>query len=332
MAARSPGRPRKYSACGRARPPLRSEREHERPVSGTGFHPVGMTRRAGPSPYCSPQSHTTDHARPRGRATSVIHGEPDMTVSSETLRSISTPERFESRLGTLEFVDGVPTRRDRRARLRPTRLRARAQRVPRRVCGGVDVRDPQGLPRGGCRGQRDHHLLGADGLGVGVSDRERRHRLLPGHRRSDVGADGRRDASAGARGVRRHVVAVDRRLRPAGPGSRRGRPVPARPTRLRRPAARQRLPRRAFAHDEGAAARPVVHGGRRPGADRRADQAHAEALSLRRRAAVGTSVGDAARGAMGCPVRRRRFPRRCSWREREGVQHGPAERLRRSSS
>ena len=32
-----------------------------------------------------------------------------MTVSSEALRSISTPERFESRLGTREFDDGVPS-------------------------------------------------------------------------------------------------------------------------------------------------------------------------------------------------------------------------------
>jgi hypothetical protein len=32
-----------------------------------------------------------------------------MAVSSETLRSISTPDRLESRLGTLEFVDGVPS-------------------------------------------------------------------------------------------------------------------------------------------------------------------------------------------------------------------------------
>ena len=80
--------------------------------------------------------------------------------------------------------------------------------------------------------------------------------------------------------VRRHVVSLDRRLRPAGPRSRRGRPVPARPARLRRPAARQRLPRRALAHDAGVAARPLVHGGRRPGADRRDDQEHAEALPL----------------------------------------------------
>ena len=31
-------------------------------------------------------------------------------VSSETLRSISTPERLDSRLGTLEFVDGAPSK------------------------------------------------------------------------------------------------------------------------------------------------------------------------------------------------------------------------------
>ena len=32
-----------------------------------------------------------------------------MTVSSEELRSISTPEQFETRLGMLSFVDGVPS-------------------------------------------------------------------------------------------------------------------------------------------------------------------------------------------------------------------------------
>jgi hypothetical protein len=31
-----------------------------------------------------------------------------MTVSSETLRSISTPDQLETRLGTLDFVNGVP--------------------------------------------------------------------------------------------------------------------------------------------------------------------------------------------------------------------------------
>ena len=32
-----------------------------------------------------------------------------MTVSSETLRSISTPDKLETRLGTLDLVDGVPS-------------------------------------------------------------------------------------------------------------------------------------------------------------------------------------------------------------------------------
>ena len=32
-----------------------------------------------------------------------------MAVSSEAIRAISTPERLETHLGTLEFVDGVPT-------------------------------------------------------------------------------------------------------------------------------------------------------------------------------------------------------------------------------
>ena len=31
-------------------------------------------------------------------------------VSAETLRSVSTPDRVESRLGTLEFRDGAPTK------------------------------------------------------------------------------------------------------------------------------------------------------------------------------------------------------------------------------
>jgi hypothetical protein len=32
-----------------------------------------------------------------------------MTVSSETLRSISTPEQLKTRLGALDFVDGFPS-------------------------------------------------------------------------------------------------------------------------------------------------------------------------------------------------------------------------------
>ena len=70
-----------------------------------------------------------------------------MTVSSETLRSISTPDRLETRLGTLEFVDGVPTREtvekvyDHLDFVHALNVFLDGYR------GRVDVRDPQGLPR-----------------------------------------------------------------------------------------------------------------------------------------------------------------------------------------
>ena len=250
-----------------------------------------------------------------------------MSVSSNMIRAISAPEQLETRLGTLEFVDGVPTEEAAEKRIRPSRLPARPQRLSRRLRGGVDLRGPERLPRHRRGGQLDPHLLGADGLGVRVPDRERRHGLLPRHRRSHVGADGGRDAPAGARCDRRHVVGLDHRLRPAGPGSRRRRPVPARPARLRRPAAGQRLPRRTLAHVEGARARAVVPDERRPGADRRDDQEHDEDLPLRagRRR---HERGDAAQGRRAARCRRRGSRDRVRRGQREGVQHGAAERLR----
>ena len=77
-----------------------------------------------------------------------------MTVSSETLRSISTPERLDSRLGTLEFVDGVPsgetveTVYDHLDFVHGLNVYLDGYR------GSLDVRDPQGLPRGGSERQR----------------------------------------------------------------------------------------------------------------------------------------------------------------------------------
>ena len=278
------------------------------------FHPVGMRNDRRAHSDAERRSHCN-------------HGSDDMTVSSETLRSISTPEHLDSRLGTLEFADGVPSAETAETVYDHLDFVHALNVFLDGYRGSVDVRDPQGLPRRRRGRQPDPHLLGADGVGVGVPDRERRHGLLPRRRRSHVGADGRRDAAAGARGVRRHVVGVDHRLRPAGPGSRRRRPFPARPAGLRRPAAGQRLPRRALAHVAGAPARALVPDGRRPGADGRDDQAHAEALPLRagrlrherrdaargRRAARSTGGGarDGVRGG-----------------KREGVQHGAAERLR----
>ena len=250
-----------------------------------------------------------------------------MTVSGATLSSISTPERLDSRLGTLEFVDGVPSGETAELVYDHLDFVHALNVYLDGFAGASTYAIRKGFHEVGRGGQRDPDLLGADGVGVRVPDRERRHGLLPRRRRSHVGADGRRDASAGARGVRRHVVGVDHRLRPAGPGSRRGRPLPARPARLRRPAARQRLPRRTLAHVEGAPARAVVPDRRRPGADRRDDQEHAEALPLRagqrrherRDAARGPRAARSAGAGSRDGVR---------GGKREGVQHGAAERLR----
>ena len=171
-------------------------------------------------------------------------------------------------------------------------------------------------------------LLGADGFVVAVPDRERRHRLLPHDRRPERRPDGRRDAADGARHVRRHVVPVDHRLRPARAGPRRGWEVPAGPAGLRRNAPRRWLLRRPLAHEPRADARPVVHGGlairRRPSRrssrrsrctrTRRVDRAPASARSS---------------GAVRSPPPAGRDPRDDVRRgNRPDVQHDPAERLR----
>ena len=92
-----------------------------------------------------------------------------MTISNETLSSIAAPEQLETRLGTLEFVDGVPSGEAVETVYDHLDFVHAPQRVPRRLRGSLDVRDPQGLPRRRRGRQRDPHLLGADGLGVACS-------------------------------------------------------------------------------------------------------------------------------------------------------------------
>ena len=116
-----------------------------------------------------------------------------------------------------------------------------------------------------------------------------------------------------------------------GPGSRRRRPFPAGPARLRRLPARQRLPRRPLAHDKGDPARPVVHDENPTRTRRRPSTLIKSTLKLYPYAqgGFGTSVGTLLEGGQAAAspggghsrdeVRRR---------EREGVQHDPAERLR----
>ena len=239
-----------------------------------------------------------------------------MTVSGETLRSISTPERVDSRLGALEFVDGVPSRET--SELVYDHLDfVHALNV---FLNGFPGASTQALRNGLHEvGVEDNailifsELMGSESLFL-TANADTVYFL--GIVDLTFGSDGYRDASAGARAVRRHVVSVDRRLRPAGPGSRRGRPVPARRAGLRRLAARQRLPRPALAHDEGDPARPLIHQrepGPGPRSDRRADQEHDQALPLCP-GRLRDEHRDAARGPRAPANRRRTFPRRSSSR------------------
>ena len=134
--------------------------------------------------------------------------------------SLSTPDKVESRLGTLEFNDGAPSEATADAAVRPSRLHPRRAGVHRRVPRGVGGGDTTRVPLDRGRGQHDGDVLGADGLGVVVPDRQLRHLLLPRLRRPVGRADGdRRAAARGAvgdpRDDRRHVVPVGHRLRAA---------------------------------------------------------------------------------------------------------------------
>ena len=58
-----------------------------------------------------------------------------MSVDQETRGSISTPDRVETRLGSLEFTDGAPSPQTMEKLLRPPRLPPRGERLPERLPG-----------------------------------------------------------------------------------------------------------------------------------------------------------------------------------------------------
>ena len=150
---------------------------------------------------------------------------------------ILTPDRVETRIGTLEFADGFPTEATARAALRPPRLPAGCRGVPQRRAGGVAGGDAHrdgggrrhGLPPG-------RHPRPPAGLGPAVPDRQHRHRLRVGHPRPRARRPHRRRDPARLRPDhrQRRLVPVHHRHGPAGSGSRRGRQVPDRARRLRR--------------------------------------------------------------------------------------------------
>ena len=236
-----------------------------------------------------------------------------MTVSSETLRSISTPEQLETRLGELDFVDGVPTAETAETVYDHLDFVHALNVFLNGYAGASTVAIRKGFHEAGVEDNQIlifSELMGSESLFltanadtvyfVGIVD------LTSG----PMVVETPPQALALFDDMWFHWI-IDFGL--SGPGSRRGRPVPARPAGLRRRRAGQRLPRRALAHDAGIDARPLVHGRQRPCSDRRDDQEHTEALPVCPRWPR-DERRDAARGRTCSPILRRRFPRRPSSR------------------
>ena len=184
-----------------------------------------------------------------------------MSATTDMLASTSTPDKVESRLGTLEFDDGAPS--EATAALLYDHLD---------FIHGVEAflgaagRSLAAIRRGflTSASRTTPHLPGADGFGVGVPDRELRHGLLLEVHRSCGRPDGDR------RAVDRGAVAVlgmidDMWFRWVtdfglpGPDRGQGGRYLLGGAGLRRAAARQRLPRLPRSHDTRDRDRPGVH-------------------------------------------------------------------------
>ena len=90
-----------------------------------------------------------------------------------------TPDTVETRIGTLKFVDGVPTDETTQNGLRPSRLPARRRGLPQLHPGRVDRSDAPGQRRDGRdQEQPGRHLRSAARFQSAVPHRQHRHRLL----------------------------------------------------------------------------------------------------------------------------------------------------------
>ncbi len=197
-------------------------------------------------------------------------------VSDESLRSISTPDRVETRLGTLEFDDGAPS--DRTAALVYDHLDfSHAVEAYLGALPGVSLEaHPPWVRFDRGRRRRVRPVSTPDGLGLAVPHRELRHDLLLGLHRPVGRTEGHRHpgprrADRDPRHRRRHVVPLADRCRPARSRPRAGWALPVRRTGVRR----SRCPTAASScrirHESDHPDRPGVPGRQRSGAGARSD-------------------------------------------------------------
>ncbi len=149
---------------------------------------------------------------------------------------IMTPDSVATRLGTLEFFDGMPT----------DATTARSSSSTSTFLAGVEVflDRPGGVARGDAPGneswadrrEQGRHLRRPDGLQLAVPDRQHRHRVRPRGPRPRPDGPTVVEIPPGLRTGhgRRRVVPVRHRHGRTRPRPRAGRQVPDPPARLRR--------------------------------------------------------------------------------------------------
>ena len=124
-------------------------------------------------------------------------------VSSETLKSITTPDKVETRIGTLDFKDGMPSK-ETVAKVYDNLDFTHAFEAFVNTLQGVSVDAiRKGFLEHWGEGQRSPRVLRADGCQVAVPDGQRGHRLFLQLHRPHQGAHGARGAAQGSRCVRR---------------------------------------------------------------------------------------------------------------------------------
>ena len=173
-------------------------------------------------------------------------------VSAEVLRSISTSDRVETRLGTLEFVDGFPSPGTTKIMYDHLDFVHALNVFLNGYAGASTYALRKGFQEAGAKDNEIlmfSELLGSESLFLTANA-------------DTVYFIGIVDLSSGPMVVETPPQALGmfdgRWWQWIVPGSRRARPVPARPAGLRPPAARQRVPHRALAHDESVLGRPAL--------------------------------------------------------------------------
>ena len=192
---------------------------------------------------------------------------PQYKMTTPMPPGIASPDKVETRLGTLNFFDGFPDKASVEKLYDNLDFQRAVQAYLLAMPAGEPGGESQRHPRVGAGKYDRADLRAAHGLAVDLPHRQRQHRLQLDVARSPQGPAGRRGAPEGARCDQRHVVPLGHRCRHHRAGQGQGRQVPAAAARLQGRGA-EGLHRRAIADLQHLDPLAQLPGQRRPEAGR----------------------------------------------------------------